>query len=117
MRLPITLLVAAIVTSFAAVAAADVAPPECAGMKAGDPCTPAAGGHGVCDTATCASPLPDGGASSRWPCLHCFAVNTTIGGSTSNGSNGCSVGGRGPLAGAFAIAIAVPLLVRRRRRK
>ena len=140
MRLPIALLVAAVVTSFAAIAAADVASPElisCEGKPAGSPCTYVddySGRNmvGRCGTSTCGSALPDGGISS-YSCPWCSDASVAApdagrdagsdagsdagpSASAPASSGGCGMSRMGPLAGAFGIAMAVPLLVRRRRR-
>lgn len=113
MRLPIAALVVAVVTSFAAVAAADIAPPEpaCASKGLGAPCVLGDGGVGVCSSVMvssllwqvkCVATTPDAGADA--------------GPATPTSSGGCSMSHTGPLLGAFGIAMAVPLLLRRRSR-
>jgi MYXO-CTERM domain-containing protein len=135
MRFPIFAVAAALVTSFTFAAAADVPSPDqsaCQGKSLGATCTPAAGGTGSCQNETCTKvmPSPDGGvATTNYPCVLCRGgdagtpptdAGADAGGSSAGGSGpgsfGCSVGGGGSLLGAFAIAMAVPLLVRRRRR-
>jgi hypothetical protein len=134
MRLSIFAVAAALVTSFSVIAAADVPSPDqsaCQGKSVGASCTPAACGTGSCQNQTCTKALPDGDGgftTSNYPCVLCTAGDAGTSpqdagadagsGGTGGGSSssGCSVGRTGPLLGAFAIAMAVPLLVRRRRR-
>ena len=132
MRLPTFALAAAFVTSLASMAAADVPSPDqtaCQGKSLGASCTPMAGGAGSCQNSTCSKALPngDGGVTTTsYACVLCVAGDAgtgndaggDAGGSVGGGSSssGCSVGRTGSMLGAFAIAMAVPLLVRRRRR-
>jgi hypothetical protein len=135
MRLPLTALVVAAVTSFAAVAGADIPSPEhqaCLGKSVGDPCTLAAGDAQTtcpctCTSSTCGTSQqgPDGGYSwVSYPCGACqsdgrFAdagTDAGTGAPAATSSGGCGVSRMGPLAGAFGIAMALPLLLRRRRR-
>jgi hypothetical protein len=118
MRPPIAVLVVAVVTSFAAVAAADIAPPEpaCAYKLAGESCVLADGGMGVCTEVVislqfqlrCIATTPDAGVDAG-----ADAGPTAAPAPTSSG--GCSMSHTGPLLGAFGIAMALPLLLRRRR--
>jgi hypothetical protein len=144
MRQPIAVLVVAAVTSFAAVAAADIPSPQqegCFGKAVGAACTYLENGFGPamageCANGTCYRATPDGSVSS--PCLLCSDASAIpdagsdagadagrdAGSSIDAGaaapapvtSGGCSMSHTGPLLGAFGIAMAVPLLLRRRRR-
>lgn len=135
MRLSIFAVAAAVVTSFTVIAAADIPSPDqsaCQGKSVGASCTPAAGGSGTCQNQTCTKALPDGDggfATTTFPCVLCTAGDAGTspqdagadsggggGGGGGSSSSSCSMGRTGPLLGAFAIALAVPLLVRRRRR-
>jgi hypothetical protein len=143
MRLPLAVLVVAAITSFAALAAADLPSPEeslCQGKKSGDAC---GDGGFFSTTTTCPCTCQDGTCfrggggpgkpGTSFPCQTCQSggdasvapaaeagadagVDAGTSAPAAPGSGGCGVSRMGPLAGAFGIAMAVPLLLRRRRR-
>jgi MYXO-CTERM domain-containing protein len=113
----------ALVLGAPAAALADLPPPnstECNGKNPGDTCMDDMNRPGTCTASSCSKYNPADGGTSQYVCVLCIAPDggTSAGSSSSSssGGKGCAVTGAPPAASWWpALALALPLLRRRRR--
>jgi hypothetical protein len=134
MRASLSLFVLAAGLTFASAARADLAPPnssQCQTKKAGDACTTDDSKSGSCVASKCSKlDYSDGTPPStvQYDCLLCVAGGGADSGPADGGADsgtvpqdgggggGCSFASVATRIGPWAIALCVPLLLRRRRR-
>lgn len=111
----LTIALTALTLPFAGAALADIPPPNtqgCANRKASDACKNDNGNDGTCTASKCSKLDYSKGtppSTVEYDCLVC----TSSGGGT---SGGCSMSAGTGASGALFAALALPLLLRRRRR-
>ena len=130
MQKPLAAALAFSLALFAGTAHADLAPPDvsgCSGKKAGDACNKDDKSEGTCATSKCSkNDYSDGTppGTITYDCLVCGAKTPTAPTSTGTSTttpgtsgSGCSLGGVATSIGPWALALAVPLLLRSRRKR